>query len=791
MATVESLSCTTISGRKFTRRQLQKVQETVMMFPNLSRKELALTVCEHLNWKNPAGKLKVNSGLTLLEHLENLGIVTLPEKKATEKRVYRTPAFSKPPDESPIAGTLEEIGPITLRRVTSTENREDYEDFKAYLHTCHYLGYKHPFGSYIGYFAVAEASQRKLGCLLFSASAAWALAPRDRWIGWEEKHRKKLLHLILSNDRFLIFPWVQVPNLASHILSLATRQVGNDWVDIYRYRPVLIETFVDTTKYVGTCYRSANWECLGQTSGRGFFDPKNERKETIKEIFVYPLISDWRETLTNCHRQSFLKKKYRNDLQSSRTRLVDDTFVAVWEKIARIINEVADQYDKKWQVRKRLINSMLIILLIFRLVCSKNSQSYGTTIDELWDSCHRLNLPLPQKSSAAPSSFCVARQKLDETAFKEINRKIIATYSDQANEQSYKWHGHRVFAVDGSKINLPRELLKYGYRLLSDSAHYPQGLLSCLYQVKSQIPYDFTLVSHINERACAEQHLRELETDDVVVYDRGYYSYLMLHRHSERRINPVFRLQRNSSTGIDEFFASPETDSIVTIFPSRKLQAELKAEYPNLNIFPIPMRLIKYQIADETICLGTTLLDQNRYTKQDFIDLYHSRWGVEELYKVSKQVFIIEDFHAETERGVKQEIFAHFALVTMNRIFANQADTDLNLPGGSLNIDAIAPVFSLPSSSQQFSAIKTNFKNCIQVFARSLEELLFLHTKMKAAIERVFLFIRGRHQKARSGRSYQRKSMRPLRKWQSTRRKRKDKKTPITLPMAARIVATS
>jgi hypothetical protein len=116
------------------------------MFPNLSRKELALTICEHLNWENPAGKLKVNSCLTLLQHLENLGIVTLPEKRKTEKPVCRAPAFSKPPDESPIEGTLEEIGPITLRRVTSTENREDYEDFKAYLHRFHYLGYKHPFG---------------------------------------------------------------------------------------------------------------------------------------------------------------------------------------------------------------------------------------------------------------------------------------------------------------------------------------------------------------------------------------------------------------------------------------------------------------------------------------------------------------------------------------------------------------------------------------------------------------------------------------------------------------------
>ena len=773
MTTIDTLSSTTISGRRFTRKQLRQVQETVEMFPNLSRKELALTLCEHLNWENPAGKLKVNSSLTLLEHLENLGIITLPEKRETERPARRVPAFEQPPDESPVEGTLEDIGPITLQRVTSKEDKEDYEDFKAYIQTYHYLAYKHPFGSYIGYFAVSEARQRKVGCLLFSASAAWALAARDRWIGWEEKHRKKLLHLILSNDRYLIFPWVHVPNLASHILSLATRQIGNDWVDTYKYRPVLIETFVDTTKYAGTSYRSANWEYVGQTSGRGFSDPKNECKETIKEIFVYPLTPDWRQTLTNCHRESSLKKKYRNDLQTSRTRSVDDSFVALWEKVARVINEVAEQYDEKWQVRRRLINSMLIILLVFRLVCSKNSQSYGTTIDELWDSCQRLNLPLPQKGSIAPSSFCAARRKLDEAVFQEINRKIIETYSDQAKEESYKWLGHRIFAVDGSRINLPRDLLGSGYRLLSDSSYYPQGLLSCLYQVKSQIPYDFTLVSHINERACAEQHLQLLEKGDIVVYDRGYYSYLMLHHHFERKIHAVFRLQKNSSTAIDEFFSSPETDIVVSIAPSSTTRKDIKAECPHLDIFPIPMRLIKYQIGDETICLGTTLLDQTRYTIQDFIEIYHSRWGVEELYKVSKRVFIIEDFHAQTERGVKQEIFAHFVLVTMNRIFANQADIDLNLPRSSIN---------QADSNQPLNRLKTNFKSCIHVFTRSMEQLLFLHTEMKAAIERVFLFVRGRHQTERSGRSYQRKSMRPETKWHAPRQRKKNKKVPKSIP---------
>lgn len=778
METIETLPSTTISGRRFTRKQLSQVQETVRMFPNLSRKELALTLCEHLNWENPAGKLKINSCLTLLEHLENLGIIALPEKRETEKPVRRIPAFEKLPDESPIEGSLEEIGPITLQLATSPE---DWQSLKAYIQTYHYLGYKHPIGSYIGYFVVSEARQRKLGCLLFSASAAWAMDPRDKWIGWEKKHRQKLLHLIISNDRYLILPFVHVSNLASHILSLATKQIGNDWVEKYGYRPVLIETFVDTTQYTGTAYRSANWIYLGQTKDRVFGNQK--LKKTVKDIFAYPLTPDWRNTLTNCHRESSLKKKYRNDVQASNTRAVDESFVALWEKVIKVINDVAERYDKKWQVRHRLINSMLIILLVFRLVCSKNSQSYGATIDELWDNCRRLNLPLPQKGSIAPSSFCAARRKLDEVVFKEINQQIIETYSDQAQSDSYKWHGHRIFAVDGSKINLPRGLLNFGYKLLSDSSSYPQGLLSCIYHVKSQIPFDFNLVSHLNERTCAEQHLQLLEKDDIVVYDRGYYSYLMLHRHYEQRIHPVFRLQKNNATAIDEFFSSPETDAIVSIAPSSTTRTEILAEYPNLNIVPIPMRLVKYQIGGEIICLGTTLLDQNLYTIQDFIEIYHSRWGVEELYKISKRTFIIEDFHAQTERGVKQEIFAHFALITMNRIFANQADIDLNLSGGSANQNESDLLSSASPSRQPLPRFKINFKSCIQVFTRSIEELVLLNTQMKAVIERAFLFVMGRRQKERPGRSYQRKSMRPETKWRAPRkRKKKNKKVPNPLP---------
>ena len=763
MDTIEALDKTTFGGRRFTRKQLRQIRETVSTFRNLSRKELAQTVCEHFSWQSPNGRNKVSACLNMFEKLETSGVLKLPDKRESKPVVRHVAKFESEPEKTAIEGSLGSILPIKLERITSSAERAEWQ---AYLETYHYLGYKQPFGSYIGYFIVSEPLKKRVGCLLFSASSAWALSARDKWIGWEKKRREKLLHLILSNNRFLIFPWVKVTNLASHALSLATKQIKDDWLELYKYSPVLVETFVDTSKYSGTCYIAANWQHLGQTKGRGCFDPKHECKETVKEIYVYPLESNWQEILNNSPSASSLRRKYRNDVQSSHTRCVNDCFVILWEKVVKIISDVALDFDSKWQIRKRLIDSMMLVLLIFRLVYSKNSQSYATTIDELWDSCHKLNLPLPQKNSIAPSSFCAARNKLDETIFKSINEKIITTYAQEVQSVQYQWFGHRLFAVDGSKLNLPRELIAAGYNLPTDNAYYPMGLLSCLYQLKSQMPFDFDLVSHNNERTCALEHLQMLQKDDVVVYDRGYFSYSMLHAHKDRGIHAIFRLQESSYTPIREFFSSNEKDRITDISPSPTTQKDIKTKDPTLNIVPLKLRLIKYQINNQIFCLGTTLLDQNRYNDiQAFSDLYHARWGIEELYKTSKHTFVIEDFHAKNERGVKQEIFAHLALITISRIFANEADSTNNLSGGihTNSLDRTNDSHS-ESSNGKHSKLKTNFKNCINAFYRNLEGLLLIQTKVKDTIQRTFTFILKRYQKERHGRSYIRISRQPTKK---------------------------
>ena len=766
MKSLETLEKTTFSGRRFTRKQLTRVQETVSAFPNLSCNELALTICEHLDWKTPRGRYKVPQCLEMLDQLEANGIIRLPPTRPKRKPERSRPAFVAP--EAAIETDLRALGPITLQLATTEEDRALW---RRYMESHHYLGYKRPFGAHVFYFVVSEARQQKLGCLLFSAAAAWTLAPRDEWIGWDKTHREKCLPLVLSQNRFLIFPWVQVPNLATRVLSLSVKQVADDWVRLYQYRPVLIETFVDPSRFEGTCYRAANWHYLGETQGRGH-DPKHRHGKTPKAIFVIPLQADWRQCLTQGHASRTLKKRYRNDVLNSRGRDVDGAFVHLWEQVVHIVHEVAQEYDGKWRVRKRVLDSMLLMLLIFRLVSSRNAQSYGTTIDELWDSCKTLKIGLPQPHSVAPSSFCAARKKLDESIFKRLNQRIIEAYGPTADR--YAWFGHRLFAVDGSRLNLPRSLTTYGYTPPSDNVYAPQGLLSCLYQVRSQLPFDFNLAPHRDERLCAEQHLQVLEPGDVVVYDRGYFSCLLLHRHSAAGIHAVFRLQLNREKVIRAFFASAETDTVVDIVASDTTRHDIETRHPELNIVPRQLRLVKYDIAGQTFCLGTTLLDCDRYPLNALKDVYHSRWGVEELYKISKQLFGIEEFHARTERGVKQEIFAHFVLITMNRLFANQADIDLN-PDPSPDPQHSAIGHSPASNAEP--RIQTNFKNCVHAVVRGLEALLLLRDEAITAVGHVFALVLGRRQRTRPGRSYPRISLRPPNHWRPCKKKKRKSNT--------------
>lgn len=741
-SSIENLKSTTFGGKQFTRKQIATIQETVNTFSALSRRELAHTVCEHLQWYTPKGENKIQSCLSVLDSLEELGILTLPEKVESQKRgpQKKITWTSRTKEQSIIDDALDQLAPISLHVVI---DKDAINQWNELVDRHHYLGYKRPIGPHLRYF-ILDKQGRKLGCLMFSY-AVKSLPCRDEWIGWQEKTHKKHLDLVINNNRFLIFPWVKVKCLASKALAIASRQLADDWQERHGYRPVLIETFVDLTKFDATCYRAANWQYLGETKGRAA--TQNTEGKTQKGVYVYPLVNNAKSILINGP-EAFLKTSKKSLSNTPKTAAATDPFVQLWQNIIGTVVAVANDFDRQWQKRRRVLNTLLIMLFIFRLVFSKNKQGYVITVAELWDQCRTMGIPLPQATPVAASAFCNARAKLDEKLFKLLHAEILLHYDRPCTDN--QWKGHRIFAVDGSKMNLPRQMINHGYRIPSDNAHYPQGLLSCLYQLKSKIPVDFDLVAYADERKVALTHLALLSENDVVVYDRGYFSYALLYEHVKQRIHPIFRMKTKVARVVDEFIASSETDTMVEIVPTKDGQTGLLEKYPEAHCKPIPLRLVKYRVAGTTYILGTTLLDQHKYTIGDLSDVYHSRWGIEELYKISKQLMAIEDFHGQSERGVKQELFAHFILITLTRIFSNHSEDS----------------FNMQSTADKKPETKANFKNCLITVARHIESLLLKQaTLLSETINRIVVSISLYRQRVRPNRSYDRCSRKPIGKW--------------------------
>lgn len=286
----ESLS---FCGRTFIAGELELMRQMAREFSGLGVTEIARTVCELLEWKRPNGQLKNHECRQLLERLQAEGWLQLPAVRQLGGRGPRrvdTSQLRLEPETMECA--VRECEPLEFVLVQGTaESRSWREHVERY----HYLGCRVPFGSNLRYWV--RNRQRELACLLWT-SPAWKIKLRDSWIGWNDEQRQRNLQGIVNNARFLILPWVRVKGLASKILALAARQLPSDWQSHYGYRPVLLETFVDASRFRGTCYRAANWTYVGRTAGRGRMDREHQAHgQAIKDIYVYPLVRDARPQL--------------------------------------------------------------------------------------------------------------------------------------------------------------------------------------------------------------------------------------------------------------------------------------------------------------------------------------------------------------------------------------------------------------------------------------------------------------------------------------------------------------
>ena len=280
-------------GRVLTASELNLVRQIIADFPRLSQAELAYTICELLQWRRPNGKLKNPECVEWLQKWQPQMFPGLPELRVTKPRGAHRLLSDDPRSapRPPLHGPLVDYQPLRLQLIEDLAGRRLFQQF---IQRYHPLGYRVPYGAQLRYL-VHTVSQDVLACLLFT-SAAWKMAPRDRWIGWSDQARRANLPHVVNNARFLILPWVEVPHLASHVLALAARRLPTDWRAAYGVEPLLLETLVDRP-HTGTCYRAANWICVGQTQGRGRMDRTHEAQGSCKDILLYPLKSHWREAL--------------------------------------------------------------------------------------------------------------------------------------------------------------------------------------------------------------------------------------------------------------------------------------------------------------------------------------------------------------------------------------------------------------------------------------------------------------------------------------------------------------
>jgi hypothetical protein len=277
-------------GRDFSASEMEAIRTLIADHPTANRARLSRLVCEALDWRRPGGNLKDMSCRVAMLRMQNDGLIRLPppQNGNNNGRPYRRRTPQAEPELFPVVGSAGALADLNLELVTG---RRQSHLWNEYIDRYHYLGYQPLPGAQLRYFA--RTGDQVIALFGFGAGA-WKTAPRDRFIGWTAEQRQRRLRLVVNNARFLILPWVHCRNLASTLLGMVTRALADDWQQRYNYRPVLLETFVETARFRGTCYKAANWIYLGETQGRGKLDLE---QLPIKTIWVYPLVKHFRRQL--------------------------------------------------------------------------------------------------------------------------------------------------------------------------------------------------------------------------------------------------------------------------------------------------------------------------------------------------------------------------------------------------------------------------------------------------------------------------------------------------------------
>jgi len=274
------------SGRTFNESELEAIRSIIGEDTTGTRAAIARKACEQLGWYRADGQPKSASMVKVLGAMEADGLIELPAPRSGARSTRAKPIEHSAQTDAgePIISPAGELARDLRIEIAETDEQKSL--WNEYVDRYHYLGYTPLAGAQLKY--LVYSGERLLALLGFGASA-WKIAPRDWYIGWSDEKREENLQLVVNNARFLILPWVSSKNLASMILSRVTARLPDDWMRRYRYKPVLLETFVEKKRFTGASYRAANWKLVGSTKGRGKKDRFNEAALPIKDIYLYPL----------------------------------------------------------------------------------------------------------------------------------------------------------------------------------------------------------------------------------------------------------------------------------------------------------------------------------------------------------------------------------------------------------------------------------------------------------------------------------------------------------------------
>lgn len=282
----------TIRKKTITESELEFIQTTINKHWDKGRTQVSKILCKIWGWRQPNGHLKDMACREVLLTLNRNGFLSLPPRfnsANNDKRNRSIPIIKT--KQTPLIGKPSEFQPVSIQLARNTSLEPLYNSL---VQQHHYLGYKQIVGNHLKY--ITFIGDQPVACLGWG-SAAWAVKSRDVFIGWNKSTKEKHLHFIANNTRFLILPWISIKYLASKILALNAKRISNDWLRVYNHPLYLLETFVQKSRFKGTCYQAANWIRVGQTKGSAKRGHDHLFHGNIKDVYLYPLRKDFRQKL--------------------------------------------------------------------------------------------------------------------------------------------------------------------------------------------------------------------------------------------------------------------------------------------------------------------------------------------------------------------------------------------------------------------------------------------------------------------------------------------------------------